>query len=580
MKKKIIIITSVIMILIISFMIGTGLRKRTDVVLGDYSVSEDGTEMNLDVQVSSSMGYIRGLKDKGGGVKPHYLTFYSTFGGLNSSLGSANSFMIELGEDDTEIYFNRPKGGYELVLVKDEETGQWHRPGKNDESTEAIELFCDSFWESVTKFVFHDFGEENYELSDESGLKELQGIFKNIEYKEIENPFLEGWYIFEFYANEKIYSLGITGNTINIDGKFYEVSDSIAKDVIAIIKSEPVKGEESWGITLTAENVTPSGMTIRCIQSGGEPTGELNTGSWYILENWTPENEWKEMPYVIDGEIAWTSEAWIIPMNDSCEWEVNWEWLYGQFPAGKYRVGKEIMDFKGPEDFDKEVYYAEFVIESTDEKPEHSDLYVEKYTLDDVLSYFEEVVLRMEYSDGTGDTTCVQKWLSPIYYQLYGSYKDADMSKLYELFTKLNNVEGFPGIYPATDTNCENLTINFLEPNDFIIQFSDVINGEDAYGAAEFWYYTETNEIYTARIGYRTDIDQNTRNSILLEEIMNVLGISDSELRTDSIVYQYSNENTALSDVDILIFKLLYNPKIKCGMNYDNCTEIIKELYY
>lgn len=69
------------------------------------------------------------------------------------------------------------------------------------------------------------------------------------------------------------------------------------------------------------------------------------------------------MPYVIDGEIGWTSEAWIIPMNDSCEWEVNWEWLYGQIPAGKYRVGKEIIDFRGPGDFDQAVYYIEFVID-------------------------------------------------------------------------------------------------------------------------------------------------------------------------------------------------------------------------
>ena len=94
MKKKMIIITSVIMVFIISFMVGTGFQKRTDVILVDYSVSQDGTEMQLDVHVSSSMGYIRGFKDKGGGVKPHYLTFYSTFGGLNSSLGSANSFML------------------------------------------------------------------------------------------------------------------------------------------------------------------------------------------------------------------------------------------------------------------------------------------------------------------------------------------------------------------------------------------------------------------------------------------------------------------------------------------------------
>jgi hypothetical protein len=76
------------------------------------------------------MGYVRGFKDNGGGVKPHYLTFYSTFGGLNSSFGAVNSFVLELGKNDTEIYFNRPNGGYELVLVKNIDTGEWERPVK------------------------------------------------------------------------------------------------------------------------------------------------------------------------------------------------------------------------------------------------------------------------------------------------------------------------------------------------------------------------------------------------------------------------------------------------------------------
>ena len=100
----------------------------TDVVLFDYSVSEDGSEISLEIQVASSMGYIRGFKDKGGGVKPHYLTFYSTFGGLNSSFGSINEIELELSRDNTEIYFNRPGGGYELVLMKDIDTDEWIRP--------------------------------------------------------------------------------------------------------------------------------------------------------------------------------------------------------------------------------------------------------------------------------------------------------------------------------------------------------------------------------------------------------------------------------------------------------------------
>ena len=127
MKRKVIFITAMIVILIATFLISTGFIKRTDVVLFDYIVAEDGSAIGLDVQVSSSMGHIRGFKDNGGGIKPHYLTFYSTFGGLNSSLGAKNSFILEMDDDDTEIYFSRPNGGYELVLIKNVDNGKWER---------------------------------------------------------------------------------------------------------------------------------------------------------------------------------------------------------------------------------------------------------------------------------------------------------------------------------------------------------------------------------------------------------------------------------------------------------------------
>jgi hypothetical protein len=133
MKKKriVLIATSVITVLVIcvlSYLIGTGFHKRTDVILIDYSVSADGTKLTFTTAIPTSMGYIRGFTNRGGGVKPHYLTFYSTFGGLNSSFGAKHEFELDLGKDDTEIYFNRPGGGYELVLQKNETTGKWERP--------------------------------------------------------------------------------------------------------------------------------------------------------------------------------------------------------------------------------------------------------------------------------------------------------------------------------------------------------------------------------------------------------------------------------------------------------------------
>lgn len=130
MKKKhiilIIILTAAILALL--FFIGNGFTERTDVVLTGYSVSDDGSKLIFRTAVLSSMGYIRDFKDNGGGVRPHYLTFYSTFGGWNSSLGAKHEFELNLAETDTEIYFNRPGGGYVLVLQKDKETGEWIEP--------------------------------------------------------------------------------------------------------------------------------------------------------------------------------------------------------------------------------------------------------------------------------------------------------------------------------------------------------------------------------------------------------------------------------------------------------------------
>lgn len=212
--------------------------------------------------------------------------------------------------------------------------------------------------------------------------------------------------------------------------------------------------------------------------------------------------------------------------------------------------------------------------------PAHSALYLPEYTSQQVWEYFEEVVLRTEYSDGTGNAALVQKWKEPILYSIYGTPTEEDLSVLTALFAQLNEIPGFPGIYARAEGEPGNLMIGFWDSEDFNRSFLDFLNGEDAYGATQFWYYTDTNEIYTADVGYRIDIDQSTRTSVLIEEIINMLGISDTVLRPDSIVYQYSNDNTALSDIDWLILKLLYHPEIQCGMDFDGCRTVIEELYY
>ncbi len=125
--KKIVTITVLLIILFLSYFIGSGFTENTNVVIHNYSVSEDGKTLTFETMIPSSIGYTRGFKDSGGGVIPHYLTFYNTFGGINSPIGAKNKFTLELELTDTEIYFNLVGGGYALMLKKDE-SGVWQRP--------------------------------------------------------------------------------------------------------------------------------------------------------------------------------------------------------------------------------------------------------------------------------------------------------------------------------------------------------------------------------------------------------------------------------------------------------------------
>ena len=117
---------------------------------------------------------------------------------------------------------------------------------------------------------------------------------------------------------------------------------------------------------------------------------------------------------------------------------------------------------------------------------QHSELYHPGYTLEQMQEYFAEVILDVEYSDGTGDSSLVQKWMAPIHYRYFGAPTQEDVAVLEAFFAQLNEMEGFPGIYPAAEDAVEELRLSFLEPDIFRDSFSSAVNGEDAYGATQF----------------------------------------------------------------------------------------------
>lgn len=215
-------------------------------------------------------------------------------------------------------------------------------------------------------------------------------------------------------------------------------------------------------------------------------------------------------------------------------------------------------------------------LETMNSDLEHSDYYIPEIDVDAIATYFNEVVLDAEYSDSTSKNL-VQKWVAPIYYKITGQSTEEDRIVFNKFCTFLNSIDGFPGIYEATDNNC-NLRIMFGTVEEIIAVKGEEFRGNDGY--ITFWY-NNVNELYDAEIFYSNEVDQYIRNSVIIEELYNGMGpVQDTSLRSDSIIYSEYTAPQELTRVDEVILKLLYHPDIKCGMNADECYEVIKKLYY
>ena len=118
--------------------------------------------------------------------------------------------------------------------------------------------------------------------------------------------------------------------------------------------------EDTWGLTLSLRFEDEGKKLVFTRTDALE--GDLQTGSSYVIET-KKGDTWEAVPYREDfGEdLVWTAEARLIPVGES-EFPLDWSFLYGELPVGEYRVGKDVMHFRAPGDFDTAMYYAEFAI--------------------------------------------------------------------------------------------------------------------------------------------------------------------------------------------------------------------------
>lgn len=221
----------------------------------------------------------------------------------------------------------------------------------------------------------HKSGEANFEVD---GYQNATSITKEVnvdgewvvfrKYKNLPEDIneLKYCYCIKGHLNNAAIDSEIVVLTDNEDVTFNDVYEPLLSSQAPVGKDycrtshNMIKGDE-WGLNLYAEDVTPTGLTLKIEQFGGTHSGQLQTGEWYKLET-TVNDEWQEVETIISN-YGINDLAYLISGNDITEFEVDWEWLYGKLSPGFYRMSKEVMNFRGTGDYDTETYLVHFTIE-------------------------------------------------------------------------------------------------------------------------------------------------------------------------------------------------------------------------
>ncbi len=139
-------------------------------------------------------------------------------------------------------------------------------------------------------------------------------------------------------------------------------SQFIADDADNLCEFNYRTTEDAWGISLSTKNVSRSGLTVTIRQFGGNFSGEIQTNDWFFLEGHS-EAGWHPIEKVLTDETtAWNDTLHLIRQNEETDFDIDWQWLYGELPPGYYRLTKEIVKHCDLGDYETRQYSTYFLI--------------------------------------------------------------------------------------------------------------------------------------------------------------------------------------------------------------------------
>lgn len=196
------------------------------------------------------------------------------------------------------------------------------------------------------------------------------------------------------------------------------------------------------------------------------------------------------------------------------------------------------------------------------------------------IQYFKDIALGFEFGNSSEVT---RKWAYDVRIFVAGEPTDILLNELEDVLSDLNNLIPDSEIQLSlTDESADsNMLLFFGEGEDFAQLDNRATNQVDSNFGLFFVRFNPLNFITSASVFVdtvrATEIQQ---RHLLREELTQALGIAkDSSLLADSIFQQsFSTVVTEYNKFDEVVIRMLYNPKMRTGLNAAGVDPILREI--
>lgn len=115
------------------------------------------------------------------------------------------------------------------------------------------------------------------------------------------------------------------------------------------------------GVTMVVKkgSISSTGLTVTFKNSSDR---HCVFGEDFLLEK-EIEGSWYQVPITLDENYGFNAIGYDLAPSEVKEWTVDWDWLYGNLDTGKYRIIKEMLDYRDTGDYGKYHLANEFNID-------------------------------------------------------------------------------------------------------------------------------------------------------------------------------------------------------------------------